>query len=358
LSAPRLDRPARGSRLPRPFAARASATSLGALLAGVLALGRGAQAQPSAARVLLVGAAEHDPTVLRLRRELSLIGAEVETVPGEVDRADPAALSRARRAAAVVVVESPRAARVWSGGAEVRIDEASGDGRLLALRAVEILRERLFPDPSVAAPSPQPVPSPGAPPPRAEPAKAASPTAVVPAAPPPAPRRFGAFVGPALAVSPGGLSATPHVFLGGRYAVADRLEIELVALLPTTAATLSANEGTVDVRAGAVAAGIGARLTPPSSPFFLTAAAGAGALISAYAGEARAPYRSASGARASLLPEAHLAAGYRLTAALALRGDVLGGFALPQPIVTVAGRRAASFGAPTLGFALALEVTP
>lgn len=330
---------------------RALVSPCGALLLGWLALAPDALAG-GPARVLLVGPSEQDPTVVRLRRELTLIGAEVETAPGEGDRPDPEALSRTRQAAAVVVVESPRAARVWAGGAEVRVDEASGDSRLLVLRAVEILRDRLFPDP--AAPV-API-APAAPP--APAARRAEPTVAAPAPPPPRRGRVSAFLGPALLASPGGLSATPHVLLGARWSPADRLELELVSLLPTTAANVTAAEGSVDVREGAVAAGVGARLTPAASAFFLTAAAGAGALISAYAGDARAPYRSASGARGSLLPYAHLAAGYRVTAAVAVRSDLIAGFALPQPMVSIDGRRAASFGEPALAFALALEVEP
>ncbi|MFT3772484.1 MAG: hypothetical protein QM820_44385 [Minicystis sp.] len=114
----------------------------------------------------------------------------------------------------------------------------------------------------------------------------------------------------------------------------------------------------MSVRAGALGAGFGVRLGDPAGSLFASAGAGLGALLAAFAGEARAPWKSASGLRASILPYAHAAAGYWIASHVAVRADVLTAFALPQPVLVIAGRREASFGEPAIVVAAGIEVRP
>jgi hypothetical protein len=313
-------------------------------------------------RVLVLGPSERDPIVVRLRRELGLLGLEVELLtPGGDDPHELAESAKARHAVAAAAVRpSPPGIVLWIdpalhpstvAGAEVRVDDEStgaAEPRLLALRAVEILRERLLP---VAA----------SPPPAPEDAPAASPTGAAPAVPTKALRIQGApsvFIGPAVVASPGNLGAMASVWLGARWAPIRRMDLELVALLPTVAATASAAEGSMTFRAGALAAGVSAKLTEPASDLFVDAGAGLGLLVAGYEGQARPPWQSAGGVRATMLPYAHASLGYWVAARVALRADVLMGFALPQPVLTIAGHRVAAFGEPAAVFSAGIEVRP
>ena len=351
--------------------ARGPAFSLWGLLMGLLLLTSLALGD-SAARVVLLGPSERDATVVRLRRELELLGMDVEVVPdsGSARRA-LAEVAREHHAAAAVSVESsPPAIVLWidparapggTVGQEIRVEQdlaGSSEPRLLVLRAVELLRERLLPVP--------------APPASADAGADTGPSIEVPDAPAPAPahraapasvvatsaRGPSAFAGPAVLASPGGVNATPHVWLGARWAPLARVDLELLAFLPTTAASVSAREGSMTLRAGALGAGAGVRLTDPASSLFACVGAGLGALLTAFEGQARAPWVSASGLRWAMLPYAHADAGYWLAPQIALRADVMMGFALPEPVLGIAGRRVAVFGEPAAVLAAAIEVRP
>jgi hypothetical protein len=112
------------------------------------------------------------------------------------------------------------------------------------------------------------------------------------------------------------------------------------------------------LRVGAVAAGAALRITEPAASLFVTAGAGLGAMVAGFEGQARAPWEPAGGLRASMLPYAHAAAGYWLLPRLALRADVMVGFALPEPVLIIAGQRVATFGEPATLVAAGIEVRP
>ncbi|APR87555.1 Flagellar hook-length control protein FliK [Minicystis rosea] len=335
---------------------RAPLLGLVSSLSALLVIGSIALADGGTSVVLLGPSADH-PLVVRLRRELELVGIEVTLVIGAEHR-DLARTAHDHHAAAAVAVEaSPPAVVLWTDpaqhptsdrGAEIRVESGAGDPQLLALRAVETLRERLLP-----APPPEARAS-------AAPPASAAPTTPPPTSPPPLSsegRGPSAFVGGAVLASPGGVSVTPHVWLGLRWAPVERVDLELIGFLPTTAATVSASEGSMHLRAGAVGAGATARFGDPRG-LFAAAGAGFGALVSAYGGEAEAPWRAVSGVRASLFPYAHAAAGVWLARHFALRADLLCGFALPQPVLVIANRHLATFGDPTVVIAAGLEVRP
>ena len=67
---------------------------------------------------------------------------------------------------------------------------------------------------------------------------------------------------------------------------------------------------------------------------------------------------SSTSAAATMLPQARAAAGWRLSPHIGLRADALVGFALPEPVLWIAGRRAAVFGEPAVLFAAGIEVQP
>jgi hypothetical protein len=268
-----------------------------------------------------------------------------------------------------------------AAGSQTWVDEAaagSSDPRMLVVRAVEILRGHLLP---VAA-APHPLHEAGAAPPRpVDASSAASAPAAPPAAPtpaeagapadadapkPPHPRAVlpdgrgpSFFLGPAVLASlPGGVGATPQVWTGARWAPVTRIDLELLAFAPTIPARVSAPEGSSTLRAGALGAGGGLRLLDPASSVFATAGAGLGAMLIAFDGQAQPPWKSAGGVRVTMLPYTHFGAGYWLVPRFALRADVMIGFALPEPVLWIAGHRVAVFGEPAAIFAASVEVRP
>jgi hypothetical protein len=322
------------------------------------------------ARVLVLGPSPDDPTVVRIRQELQILALDVEVAPAP-SSPDLAAAARDHGATAVIVVEpSPPAIVVWidparhpdPAGPEVRIDEdaaTAADPRIAALRAVELLRERLLPAPPPPPPAP---PADAGPPPEA--------SAPPPPPPPPPPRRDqrppaprethdpSMFLGAAVLAGPGGVGATPHVWLGARFTPTRPIDLELTAFLPTTAATVASADGSMSVRAGGLSAGVGVRLTDPASRPFALAGLGIGAMIAGFTGQAQAPWKGASGMRPSMIPDVHAAAGYWVASHLAIRADVRAAFALPEPVLLIAGSRVASFGEPAVLVAAGLEVRP
>src|SRR5262249_27772296 len=151
---------------------------------------------------------------------------------------------------------------------------------------------------------------------------------------------------------------TPHVWLGARWAPLDRVDLELFGLIPTTSASATAPEGSMTLLAGAVSAGAGVRITEPASRLFATAGAGLGALVTTFDGQASSPWKSASGTRWSMLPYVRAGAGYWLLPQIAIRADVMAGFALPEPVLMIAGHQVAYFGEPATVLAAGIEVRP
>jgi hypothetical protein len=350
-----------------------------ALLLGSMALA------DSSLRVVLVGPSETDATVARIRQELQILGLEVEFVAASALPGDLAATARAHGASAAAQVQPrPPAVVIWTdperfpdvgAGPELRVDEdfaGTAEPGLLALSAVELLRGRFLPVSAPAsdvrgavaaeaAPEVDAAPNVTAPPPPATTLSARPAPAPRPApsgAPPDRARGPSAFVGPALFVSPGGLAATPSVWLGARWAPMSRVDLELVGFAPTTAATVSALEGSVDLRVGVLGAGASVRLIEPTADVFASAGLGLGAFLSLFAGEARAPWHATQGSRWTALPYARATAGYWLAQHLAVRGDVMLGASLPRPVIRIAGREIASYGEPAVFLAVGLEVRP
>lgn len=331
-----------------------------------------------AARVLLVGAG-NDPTVVRLRQELGVLGFEVEELGGDVARSDLGELGRERNAAVVArVTSSPPSVVLWfdpaavgpagSGGpTEVTLGAERGhstESALLALRAIELVRGRLLP----VAPPPLGEDEGGAASAleRAKDAAADAPAPAVRAAEVVAPapseapwsRAASVFVAPAIVASPGGLPPAPEVLLGGSLRVHGRLELEALALVPTLGSRAQSANGTATLRPGALALGASAELTRPGGRFFVDAGLGLGVALLFFSGEAGAPYVASSGVRAAALPYAHLASGVALGRRVALRLDLLGALVRPEPVLRVAGAEVASFGSPVLGAAFGVEVRP
>ncbi len=328
--------------------------------------------------VLLIGRSENDPTVTRIEQELRILGLEVEFIPASKSRGSLADKARLRGATAAAEVQTdPPAILLWTdpirfpdvgGGPELRVDAGSAgtaEPGLLALRAVELLHGRILPVPAQPA-APRDggtgddaavAPSPATTDAGATDAGATAPPLPRPTTVPPPPSPFSAFVGPAI-LATSSVDPTLHVWVGGRFSVATRLDLELAGAIPTTATPLAGVAGTAGARIGTLGLAANFRFTEPASPLFASAGLGFGALFSVVSGDASKAANAALGSRSAALPYVRAGAGYWLGKHLALRGDALLGTALPAPVVQVKGKEVASFGTPTIIFAAALELRP
>jgi hypothetical protein len=337
------------------------------------------------ARVVIVAPSPQDPTALRMRDELSVLGFDVVLVKAGPATANLSDVARAKGAAAAARVESwPPEILVWVGsdgkeaGEDLRVSESltgSIESELLALRAVELLRGRLLPVPAASPPSaptrsPAPTPSvtaaPSAAPPITPPTPSASPSATStppPTKPPPSrastqDNRVSMLAGPALLVSPGGLSISPSVALSGRLPIWNRLSAEAWTFLPLAAGSVQNAEGEIALRAFFLGAGLSFRLTSPDEPFFVSLGAGVGPMLLWYEGEAEAPRIAASGVRPVALAYGRAGIGYRVHPRVRLRLDGLAGPVFPEPVLRIVAREVASFGRPAVFLALGVEVMP
>lgn len=324
-------------------------------------------------RVLLIGPLG-DPVVARMQQELQLLGLVVEVAPPSGKGLSELAETRSAAAVARVEIDSEtgqnhashaivlwvdpkRYATLISGATELRVTDtadASADPSLLALRAVELLRGRLVPVPETSSPD------------AGGDANDASSTAAIVTAPappdagPPAPAAsttFNLFAGPAILLSPGGVSASIDALVGVGVRRA-RFDVEAFGWLPTSAGSTSANEGTVRVFWSAFGADAHVALTPADAPIEVVAGLGLGALLGSFRGEATSTTAAPNaGSRWMALPSLTLGARVPLRWG-ALRLDFKAGFARPAPVVRALDRDVATFGEPLFAILPALELRP
>ncbi len=336
-----------------------------------------------ATRILILAPTLQDPTAIRMRDELAVLGFDVVIQKANSTSTNLEDVAHAAGAAGAAHVERwPPEIILWVGdGQELRVSE-SLTGRiepeLLALRAVELLRGRLLPVPSAPRPpaslpplepsavAPTNSTSAAPPPPIVSAAPSTSATivssakpfasAIVPA-PTPRENHFFAFVGPALLASPGGLSASTYAALSGRYAFS-RLSAEAWAFLPLYPALAQNTEGEISLRTFFLGLGLDALVTSPDEPFSFSVGAGAGPMLLWFEGKSDAPRISTSGVRWAGLAYGRAGIGYRVHPRVRLRFDSLVGPVFPEPVLRIVGREVASFGRPAVFLSLGVEVKP
>ena len=371
------------------FRRRASAALTLAVVLSVL------DARAEAPKIALVSDDAAGPIAARVSAELTTLGFEVQSVTATAPPARGPLEATAHdvgAVAAVRVAPSRRGVEVWvvdrvTGKTvlrEISLGSSEGDtaAALVASRAVELLRASMLevnmphpsrgdvPPPEIVeqlAPPPSEPEAPAAaesPPPRSPPPPSPSPppTAATPperdSAPPtkPDPRggRF-ASIGPSLLASAGGIDPSVGVFVGYRQRAYESLLVEGFAQVPVSPPAVEAREGSATVGASMLGAGLGLETDDRAT---LTAGGGAGvALVWLHLeGSAQAPFRSSEDDLFAAGPYLRGALGARLARSMRVRADVLGGVALPQPVVRFAGREVARFGRPFGVVSLSLEL--
>lgn len=314
-----------------------------------------ATAHAAGERVVIIAEDVGAPLVQKLRSELTHGGYEVDVVStaAGVDFSAEAALRHSR----IVLRVSPTGDSIdlWSAereGQSVRFRERIAsksedeDASVLAIRAQEAVHGKLLP----ITPSESPLPT-TAPPPREAP-----PPRPAPALPRTTPL-FAASLGPDVSFAPGGLGAAGGAALGISWLATPRFSVDGLARIPLVAARVDAPEGTARVSIAAAGAGASFAFAPPDALVRPIIGAGLALGWAHVDGVANATFLGHSADLFVLMPYLRFAASVRLTSALRLRADFLTAVGAPSQAITFAGREVATFGAPLLDAALALEVT-
>jgi hypothetical protein len=163
-------------------------------------------------------------------------------------------------------------------------------------------------------------------------------------------------IAPAVVGAPGGVPLTASLLVGARF-LPGSFGPAAIAVVPLFPARLDGPEGTADVRAALLGAGLHVSPRPPGTalrPSVEVGLAGVWLLIS---GAARTGYAGKTDNLLFAAPYLRAGASLSISPQIALRASALGAVALPEPVVRFAGRDAATFGRPLLLGSGGLEIT-
>ena len=303
-------------------------------------------------RVLVIEDTEMKRFGARVRAELRALGFEVETIEA-ADAPSRVSLEDAARAAGVVAALRLRPSR---SGVEVWVMDrvtaktvlrevvlSQGDDEsAVALGAVELLRASLL---EVEEPhfTPREVP----------PSPAIQ--RLVPSQSEPR-GRLSLALGPALAVSPGGLGVTPHVDLWARARIAEPFEGGLRLLAPTIPAVVDAREGRSTITLSSAALAADAVLLPAASALRVRTGVGVGVLWVHMEGTGAQAFVGRGDDVVSAFTFVHVAPTIALGPSLRLFADATVGLADPRPVVVFAERKVAGWGQPAILTTLGIEL--
>ncbi|WAS91828.1 hypothetical protein [Nannocystis punicea] len=326
-----------------PFATFALVASL---------LGTGPAPGGASDRIAVVGDADDEAIVRQLRAELSALGFEVlaPEAPAEGDElwADDLGAVAAIRVVEHEALEIHIADRVAGKSVRHRVaipqPHTEEDARIVAMRAIELLRA------SLREPQEAPVVSP--PPPRPSPPSTPS----TPSPPRPAAPRFFIHLAPAVAGSPGGLGPSLHALLGLRWMPHRHLGLAIQALAPTVGTVASGPEGTARIHTALVLAGLHVSFVRSSARWQPDAGVGIGPAFLRMRGSAAPAYGDATEVVASAAFAARFGLAVAVHPRVRLRLDGHIGALVPRPLVRFAGRTVADWGRPFGIGALGVEI--
>jgi hypothetical protein len=298
-------------------------------------------------RIAVVHAASAaDGVTGRLRDELSTLGLSVVDVtlgPEEGATSLDDAARRVDAFAAVQVVPAKGGVEVWIADRvtgktllrELVVAPGAALDDVVALQAVELLRASLAelgfskkPAGDVRSTPAVTRSAPSLPPPRRE------------------TRKFWLQVGPALAISPGGLSASGHALIGFRWRAAKQVGADAWGLLPVLSASVSGPEGTADVSPLLFGADVAIWFLEPEADFQVSGAGGVALARLGIDGHAVPPLASRAETSIAPVPFARVSLERRLGSRLGLELDGFVGVAAPRPVLRFNGREVADWGRP------------
>jgi hypothetical protein len=176
---------------------------------------------------------------------------------------------------------------------------------------------------------------------------------------PDAPPRAFFELGPGVIVSPGGVGPTVVGLIGARWRALSVLGLDAFVALPITAATVSAPEGSADVRPWLFGIDLAAWLFDPRANWQVSGAAGLGVAHLVIDGNAEPPLLGHRETSTVALPFVRVSVERGLGSRLRLGLHGFVGVATPEPVIHFDGREVATWGRPlvvsTLDFAIALD---
>jgi hypothetical protein len=288
-------------------------------------------------RVAVVGDADDEAIVRQLRAELSALGFEVLAPEAPAEDDDETWADDLGAVAAIRVVEHEALEihivdRVAGKSVRHRVaipqPQTEEDARIVAMRAIELLRA------SLREPQEAPVVSPPPPTPP-------TPSPTRPVAP-----RFFIHLTPAVAGSPGGLGPSLHALLGLRWMPHRHVGLAIQALAPTVGTVARGPEGTARIHTALVLAGVHVSFVSPSARWQPDAGVGIGPAFVRMRGEAAPAYGDAIDVVMSAAFAARLGLAVAVHPRVRLRLDGHIGALVPRPLVRFAGRPVADWGRP------------
>jgi hypothetical protein len=326
-------------------------------------------AAPIDAELVLIRVVPDDKRVIaRLRAELGVMALDttIIDVPADAPVLGPELLDRLEptgASAAIEIAITEQRIDVWvADGAtgktltrrfDLALDPEQAEPRTLAIAAVELLRASRLEFTGGAAAS------------NAEPdANAESEQATESERAPESERprdreqipRGALSLAPMVGGGPGGLGATTHIELAGRWAPLDRFALRLSVWLPSLGNNVSDAEGRARVFVGMAFIEPQVRLPGGARWFHPELGLGLGAAITGIDGAANPPFRSNAAVLAGFASHAHLGFGFELTPRLWARLDGYVGMILPQPVVVFVDEIVAGYGLPFATGSLGLEI--
>jgi hypothetical protein len=337
------------------------------LAAALLLMAAPAIAPPALAdpvKIAIVHASSADPLARRARAELVALGLEVVDITTAGDTPpDDAELDRAARlagAAAAIRIIAPSTS-VWiagNGGDEYVIRAVPADDTaspspdaVSVLRAVEVVRAALLESP---APAPAPPVVTRKPPSPAPTVSIAPPPADTPTRPPQS--RLTLELAPAVAGAPGGVPPSASLLVGARW-MPGPLGPAAFVVIPIFPAHLDGIEGSAAVRAAVVGAGLHFAPGPREASLHPGIEAGLAGVWLLIGGAATTGYIGRSDNLLAAAPYIRAGLSLAISPQVALRADFLGAVTLSEPVITFAGRQAATWGRPILLGSGGLEIS-
>jgi hypothetical protein len=324
-----------------------------ALALALAALSFSSFARASSARILVVPNEETKSISARLSAELRSQDFEVVVSDRPMPETSREALEDAAREAHAVAALRIRPSRagveVWVMDRVTQktvlreiVMEKGGDDAMVAVRAVELLRASLL-----EVEAPHFVPGEAAPTPATE--------ALVRK---PAPARLPATsieIGPAFSLSPGGISAAPHLFASLRWHAAPRFDLGLTAIAPTLPAVVDDAEGRSTVTLAAIAMGGDFLLLERSSVYNARGGVGVGVLWAHLEGAAAPDFRSGRDDVLTSLSFVDIGVSRALGSTMRVWLDATLALTAPRFVVRFGDRDVADWGRPAFFGALRLE---
>jgi hypothetical protein len=316
----------------------------------------GAQERESA--LVVIVAPPDDPFGLRVAAELEQLGYRATIVDPPLQPGPDTLAAATRESGAVGAIRAlpaEHAVEIWvtdpASGKTLRqeLPDGGGDEGALALRSVELLRAGLV-EVTLAPPRSAPAIAPlSERPPRRE----SRPDA--PSQPPPRSPVFHVGIAPGVALAPGGLDPAATVVVGASWLPSEHVGLVALAVLPVSAAQITATDGTAELSAFFGGGGVRVAFADRTSRWSPGVDLGFGATL-LRARTTAAEWTSSDTTSMTGTAFVRAGVGYAPIPRLRFRADLLAAWIGQGVSVRMAGREVATWGQPLVVPSLGAEI--